>query len=117
MLTEKDLITINRRFSDGNIVNNSSLKYVVSYIKRSNSWIKSLANLTRAILIDHIFEDGNKRTTAALIAYYLEDKDYNYNIDQINKIIIRILKKNITNIEEIERLIENVIKSSVKEDR
>ncbi|MBI2671235.1 Fic family protein [Candidatus Woesearchaeota archaeon] len=116
MLNEKDLISINSRFSDGNVVNSSSLKYTVNYVGRSSNWIKSLACLIRAILIDHIFEDGNKRTTAAIIAYYLEEKDYNYNIDEINKLIIKVIKKNIKNIEEIERLIENVTKSSATEN-
>jgi prophage maintenance system killer protein len=116
MLNEKDLIGINKKFSDGNVVNKSSLKYTLDYISKSKSWIKSLAHLSRAILIDHIFEDGNKRTTVAVIVYYLDEKGYHYNIDDINKLIVKMLKKNITNIEEIERLIENVIKSSTTED-
>lgn len=116
MLNEKDLLAINKRFSNGHVINESSLKFICAYIKNSRSWIKSLASLTRAILIDHIFEDGNKRTAAAVIAYYFEDKGYNYSMDLINKMIVNILKKNISIIEDIERLIENVIKSSIAED-
>ena len=110
MLSEKDLIAINNRFSNGNVVNKNSLKYTISQIKRTNSWIKQVAYLTRAILCDHLFENGNKRTMTAVITYYLDENGYNYNIDNINKLIIRVIKQNITNINKIERLIENVIK-------
>lgn len=114
MLNEKDLITINKKFSNGHVVNESTLKYVADYVRKSNNWIKSLAHLVRAILIDHIFEDGNKRTAVAIIAYYFEEKNYNYNLDEINKIIIKMLKNNTTSIDEIERLLENAIKSSIQ---
>ena len=110
MLNEKDLISINNKFSNGNVVNKNSLKYAVSQMKRTNSWIKQLAYLTRAILCDHIFEEGNKRTTAAIMAYCLSENSYKYNMDDINKLIIRIIKQNIISINKIERLIENVIK-------
>ena len=115
MLSEKDLIAINNRFSNGQVVNPSSLKYTIDFIKKDPSWIKSLAHLTRAILLDHIFEDGNKRTTVAVIAACLDEKGYNLDIDNINSMIVRILRGNITKIEKIERLIENVIRTSTRE--
>ena len=62
MLNEKDLIGINSRFSNGNVVNRNSLDYTINLVKRTNNWVKQLANIVRAILIDNIFEDGNKRT-------------------------------------------------------
>ena len=110
MLNEKDLVAINSRFSNGNVVNKNSLSYSINHVKRINSWVKQIAYLVRAILIDHIFEEGNKRTCAAVITYYLEENGHDYNPDNINKLIIKVLKNNIININEIERLIENVIK-------
>jgi len=110
MLSEKDLIAINNKFSNGNVMNKNSLKYAVSQVKRTNSWIKQAAYLTRAILCDHLFENGNKRSTAVVIIYYLDENGYDYNTDNINKLIIKIIKQNIININKIERLIENVIK-------
>mgnify|MGYP001615511540 CR=1 FL=1 len=116
MLNKKDLISINNKFSNGNIINKGSLDYLVDYTGKSKSWIKSLAHIVRALLIDHIFEDGNKRTALLSIVYYLEDKGYNYSINKVNNIIVKILKKNITSINEIERLIENVINWSNGKD-
>ena len=66
MITEKDLISINNIFSNGNVVNKNSLKYAINIVKRTNNRVKQLAHLVRAILIDHIFEGGNKRTSAVL---------------------------------------------------
>lgn len=109
MLNEKDIIAINSEFANGNVINKSSLSYVINAVKRSNSWIKSVAYLVRGILIDHIFEEGNKRTASAVIVYYLEEKHYKYDLDEVNKIVIRIIKDNINDIKKIERLIENVI--------
>lgn len=110
MLNKKDVIAINLEFDKGILVNESSLDYTLNIIKRTNSWIKQLSYLIRAILIDHAFKDGNKRTTATIIATYLDFNNYNYNAEEINKLIIKILKNNTTNLQEIERLIENVIK-------
>ena len=110
MLNEKDLIAINSRFSNGNVVNRNSLKYSIDLVKRTNSWIKQLAHLVRAILIDHLFEEGNKRSCAAILSYYLDENSYSYKPEDVNKVIVKILKDNITDINKIERLIENVIK-------
>ena len=110
MLNRKDIVSINMEFDKGELMNESSLNYALNVSKRTNSWIKQLAHLVRAILVDHAFKDANKRTTAVLIATYLDINNYNYNPEEINKLIIKIIKKNITNINEIERLIENVIR-------
>ena len=108
MLTKKDLININKHFSDGQIANESSLNFVLSQIYRSKHWYKTMCLLTRAILIDHIFQDGNKRTAATVIINYLDINGMTYNPDKIAKIILKITKENITNINIIGRLINNV---------
>ena len=110
MITLKSIIEVNKKFSDGKIVNKGSLEFALSHIKDSKDWIKKLAFLVRAILIDHIFKDGNKRTVATLIIYFLEDQKIAYDPYKVDEMIIKILKKNITNIEIIRRLIKDVIR-------
>jgi len=109
MLSKKDLITINMEFHNGRVMNQGSLDYAIDYIRRSNNWLKSSAFLARAILIDHIFEDGNKRTAAAVIMTYMEMNSIHFNPDRVSKLILQVIIKNITDIRKIERLIKNVI--------
>ena len=110
MLSKKDIITLNQQLHTGKIVNESSLDYTLENTRRSKNWLKTAAMITRAILIDHVFEDGNKRTAAAVVMTYFEANNIHYNPDNINKMIIAILKKNVTDIRQIERLIKNAIK-------
>ncbi len=110
MLNQKDIIAINMEFDNGKVSNQSSLSYAVEYAKGSRNWLKSAAHLVRAILIDHVFEDGNKRTAAAIIVAYIEMNGFEADPEKTGKAIIEILKKNITSIDKIMRLIENAIK-------
>ncbi len=111
MLTKKDLIRINQQFSTGNLVNESSLDFVLGQTKRSPHWFKTMCLLTRAILVDHPFEDGNKRTATAVIISYLEMNGYNYNPDKISQLVLRIAKSNLNDIHKIGRLINYAIKT------
>jgi prophage maintenance system killer protein len=110
MLSRKDIVEINNRFSDGKIVNPSSLDYAVQTTARSRNWLRSAAIFTRAILIDHVFEDGNKRTAAAVMMLLMELNKVEYDAGAIPKIVVTILKKNITKINGIERCIKDGIK-------
>ena len=108
LLSKKAIITINKDLGEkGIIVNEASLGYAIDMAKKSRNWLKSLSTLVRAILIDHVFEDGNKRTAAVVIMVWLEMRNLAYDKDKINQLIIKILKKNITNIDKISRLIKN----------
>ena len=108
LLSKKAIIAINKEFENGVVINDSSLDYAITLAKKSNNWLKSLAMLVRAILIDHVFEEGNKRTAAAVIMAVLEMHEIAYNKDKINKMIVKMLRKNITNLNEIMFLIKNV---------
>lgn len=104
-----DIIAVNQRFANGYFENESSLEYALSQFKHNIAWTKQLAYLIRAILIDHVFEEGNKRTACALLLIY-PDLNY-YKIDKklaVN-IIKRITLKNIKNISNIQRMIEDGI--------
>lgn len=110
MLSKKDLISLNQEFAEGIIVNKSSLDYVVDMTRKSKNWLKTAALLVRAILVDHIFTDGNKRTAAAVIMACLEMQGFVCDQDKVGAVVIRIIKENITDVRKIERLIKNVVK-------
>ncbi len=111
MLSKNDLIVINEKFSNGRIVNPSSIDFVLDMTRKSKHWYKTMCLLTRAILIDHVFEDGNKRTSAAVIMAYFDMNNYNYDPDAISKATLCIARANITNINKIGRIIKHAIKT------
>lgn len=110
MLSKKDVIEISRNFSICTFINESSLDYAIKEIEQSRNWLRSAAVLTRAVLIDHVFEDGNKRTSAAIIMLLMESGAVCYNPEKIPKIIVTILKKNMTRIPRIERCIKDAVR-------
>lgn len=110
MLSKKDIIGINKELSNGHLINEGSLDYVTKEYARSKNWLKTAAGFTRAILIDHVFEDGNKRTAAAVIMLLMKMNKINFEPEEIPNIIVEILKKNITNIRGIEKCIKNGIR-------
>lgn len=110
ILTKKDIIALNQEFDQGTVNNETSLDFALSYAKKTENWTKALAWLTRAILIDHVFEEGNKRTAALLIKTYADYEGYETYDDKILKLIKTIILKNITSIRKIEEMIKDVIK-------
>jgi len=110
MLSKKDITEINKQLSNGVVLNNSSLDFAVKTNARSRNWLKAAAIFARAILIDHVFEDGNKRTAAAVILLLMDLNKVQYDVGQIPRVIVKILKENITSIKEIERLIKNAVR-------
>ena len=108
LLSKKAIISINEDLGEkGIVINDGSLDYAINLARKSNNWLKSLAILTRALLIDHIFEDGNKRTTAVVILTWLEMHNLHGNKDKINSMLIKMLKENITNIDKIMEMIKD----------
>lgn len=110
MLSKKDIIEINKTFENGTLVNESSLDYIVKTNARSKNWIRAAAIIVRGILIDHVFEDGNKRTAAAALIGIMELNKVPYDPQKVGDLIVTMLKKNTTNVKEIERMIKNVRK-------
>ncbi|MFA5141767.1 MAG: hypothetical protein WC471_02255 [Candidatus Woesearchaeota archaeon] len=110
ILNKKDIVSMNMRFDQGKLHNEGSLDFALSYCKKTENWTKALALLTRAILIDHVFEEGNKRTAALAIKTYADIEGYETYDDRILLMIKEILLKNITNITKIEDMIKNAIK-------
>ncbi len=110
LLNKKDIIGINREIGcNGEFSNESGLEFALSIIKQKKSWLYELSCLVRSLLVDHTFQDGNKRTAAAIITTFLEQKNLNYDKERIIKVILQISKKNINDINKIMRLTKNVI--------
>ena len=110
MINIEDLVQMNKQFDNGIVVNKSSLEFALSLSKNTKDWIKQLAYIVRAILIDHVFEEGNKRTASALIMSVIEIHKLGYDPYKVDELIIEILKDNITDINKIRREIKNVIR-------
>lgn len=108
-LSKKDIIALNAELDNGRVVNESSLDYAITTMRKNKNWLRACALIARAVLIDHVFEDGNKRTAAAVIAGYLEMNGFDFDQDKVNRVVITVLKKNITNLETIERLIRDAV--------
>ncbi|MBI4151175.1 hypothetical protein HY492_03545 [Candidatus Woesearchaeota archaeon] len=109
LMSEKDIIAFNQAFDKGTVINKSSLSFAVEEANHTKSWLRGCAVLVRAILIDHVFEEGNKRTAASVIGAYLDEQGLLYNEEAIPKAVTKILMKNMTNIRTIERVINDVI--------
>ena len=103
MLSKKDVIEINKTFHTGKLANESSLEFALAQTYRSKNWLKTAAVLARAILIDHVFEDGNKRTAAGVIMTIMQMNNLSFSPQKMDVIIINITKNNITSIREIEK--------------
>ena len=101
------LMAINGNFSSGAMVNKSSIELAISSAYKSKDWHEQLAYVVRALLCDHIFVDGNKRTTAAYIMAIFEDFKYRYDAFKIDRLVLKITKSNITNVKTIRRMIKN----------
>jgi len=109
ILTKKDLIAINQKFAEGYFENESSLNYALSLFNQNIPWTKQLANLIRAILIDHSFRDGNKRSACVVLLNYVDLKGYKIEGKKAVDIVKLIVIKNIKSIKKIERMIEDAI--------
>ena len=109
MLTVKDMVLINKEFSNGAIINKSNLEFAVSSANKTKDWIAQLSYIIRAIIIDHVFEEGNKRTAVAVMIAYIKAHKKSYDINKLDKIVVTIIKKNITDISKIRELIKDAI--------
>ncbi|MBL7100660.1 MAG: Fic family protein [Nanoarchaeota archaeon] len=110
MFRKKEIIKVNKKFG-GHISRDSSLDYALSMQKHKKyGSYKKLAHIWRAILIDHPFTDGNKRTALWIAIKFAEGNKKKLHIQKLNKLIIKIAKKNIHSIAKIERSLRNAIR-------
>ncbi len=110
LLNKKDLIRINEEIGEaGKFSNEGSLDYALSLLKHKRAWLYELSHLIRSLCVDHVFTDGNKRTALAVIILYFEEKGVESDKQKLLHVIHQISKKNIKSVNEIGRLIKNVI--------
>jgi prophage maintenance system killer protein len=109
-ISKEDLLRINKGFG-GNLRSGSSLDFAIS--KQEDKKLgdyKKLAYLFRAILIDHPFVDGNKRTASFLAFQFADENKKQADRELLVHHITSIAKQNITNIRNIEWRLKNAIK-------
>lgn len=110
MITKKAIIEINKKFDNGSIINGSSLEFALSSTHKTKDWVKKLSYIIRSILIDHVFEEGNKRTAAAVVFYFFEEYQVAYDPYKVDKAIAEITFKNINSIEHIRRKLKDAVR-------
>ena len=109
VLTKKDIIRINQEIGEeGQLNNERSIEDALSVIKKK-SWLYGLSFIVRSLLVDHAFMEGNKRTALIIIITYIEDKNLEYDKEKLSKTILGISRKNINDINKIQRLIKSAI--------
>ena len=109
-LNKKDIIGINQEAGgNGKFHNEDSLDFALSITKHNKSWLYELSYIVRSLLVDHCFENGNKRTAIITIITYFENNDLDYDKDILIKNVLNIAKKNISDINKLMRLIKNAI--------
>ena len=109
-VSKEDLLRINHGFG-GNLRSDSSLDFAI-HMQENNKLgnYKKLAYLWRAILVDHPFSDGNKRTATFFALNFAEQNKKNIDRELIVHHALSIAKNNITNIRQIEYRLKSCIK-------
>jgi prophage maintenance system killer protein len=108
-----ELVKINKIFSSGAVVNRGSMEFAISAAYKSKDWMEQLAFIVRALLCDHVFEDGNKRTAVAYIIAVIEEFKYRYDPFQVDRMVMKIAKRNITSVKSIRGMIENAAAKNI----
>ena len=109
-INKEDLLRINHGFG-GNLRSSSSLDFAFSKLENKKlGMYKKLAYLWRAILVDHPFSDGNKRTAAYTAVRFASESKKHLNRELLMHHIVSIAKQNINNIKNIEYRLKNAIK-------
>mgnify|MGYP001607801919 CR=1 FL=1 len=109
IFTKNDIIKINRNIENKGykVINKSSLEFSLSAANKSKDWITQLAYLLRAIVVDHAFEEGNKRTAAAVFLGFCNGHKKRYDLYKVEKIIGSMSLGKTKDIEKIREMIKD----------
>ncbi len=109
-ISKEELLRINAGFG-GTLRNDASLDFAIEMQndKKIGDY-KKLAYLMRAILVDHPFSDGNKRTAMYFALKFTEYSGLQIDRELLIHQIISIAKNNINDIKNIEWRLKNAIK-------
>ena len=109
-ISKEDLLRINHGFG-GNLRNDASLDFAIDMWNNPKlGEYKKLAYLWRAILVDHPFSDGNKRTATFFALKFADENKKQVDRELIVHHALSIAKQNLTNIRQIEWRIKTCIK-------
>jgi len=97
-ITRDELIGINSSLG-GNLVRSNSLDYAIDRANHTKNRFNACAFLIRAIVVDHPFSDGNKRTAV----YVCQDELGDPGDTKLTKFVLKIARGNIHNINAIEK--------------
>lgn len=109
-IRKEDLLRVNLGFG-GEVRNDSSLDFALE--KQEGSKLgayKKLAYLLRAILVDHQFLDGNKRTATFLCMAFANEENLQVDNELLVRQIASIAKNNLSEIRSIADRIKTAIK-------
>ncbi len=109
-VSKEDLIRVNHGFG-GNLRSDSGLDYAFDMQHHKKLGVyKKLAYLLRAILVDHPFSDGNKRTAMFVCLSFAEEHKKHVDNNLLLYQVVSIARKNITEIRNIEWRIKNAVR-------
>lgn len=109
-ISKEDLLRINKGFG-GNLRSNSSIDFAFETIKNTKlGKYKKLAYLLRAIIVDHPFSDGNKRTATFFAINFAEETNKQVDRELLLHQALSIAKNNITDIRSIEWRLKTCIR-------
>lgn len=110
ILTKKDMVTFNLAVgATGEFSNESSLDFTLDLTKHKRNWLYEVSYIVRSLLVDHVFQDGNKRTSLLVMSYYFEENKKKYDQQALLNLITKISRKTIRSPVTIARLINHVI--------
>ncbi len=108
-ISKEDLFRVNRGFGGG-LISDSSLDYAIDIQNNKKIGIyKKLAYLMRAILVDHPFTDGNKRTATFLALGFAEEHRKQVNPEILEHQVVSIASQNLIDIRNIEQRLRSCI--------
>ena len=109
-ISKEDLLRINHGFG-GNLRSSSSIEFAIDAQKNNKLGpYKKLAYLIRAILVDHPFTDGNKRTATFVALAFADEQKKEVDRELLLHHIVSIAKKNIIEIRQIKWRLKNAIR-------
>lgn len=108
-ISKEDIIRIGKGFG-GQLRNDASIDFALGKQQHHKlGEYKKLAYLIRALVIDHPFTDGNKKTAAYVVFIFAEQFNKKIDLELIKEQLISIASKNINSIRAIEERLKNVI--------
>ena len=109
-ISKEDLLRVNQGFG-GNLRSGSSIDYAIDMQENKNlGEYKKLAYLLRAVLVDHPFSDGNKRTAMFIALAFAEETKKQADRELLLHHIVSIAKQNMINVRNIEWRLKNAIR-------